>query len=360
MSNTESRGKLRPRVAITIGDINGIGPEVLLKCLADRRILKFFQPVLVGPRATLESQAARLDLQLEFADWPDRPPQTDVDQAILVSDPMSGQNPTVKVGQITETAGRVAMASVGHATDLCLRNDVDAMVTAPISKEAIAKAGFNVPGHTEFIAARSNTQRFTMMMVADRLRVGVVTAHVPVSAVPDTVTTDAIDEKIEIISDSLHTDFGVAKPRIAVLGLNPHAGDGGVIGTEERDVIIPAINRARSAGRMAYGPFPADGFFATRRYRSFDAVLAMYHDQGLVPFKVISFNSGINYTAGLPIVRTSPDHGTAFDIAGENRASPDSMRHAIYTAIDIARRRTAAGQPGQGRRPGPSPADQAA
>ena len=342
----------RPRVAITIGDINGIGPEVILKCLNDRRILNFFVPIIVGPISTLRTQAEVLGLKnLEFrvvGETPDA--ELEEETAIQVIDTVANHDPPVRIGQVTETAGRIAMVCVAQATDMCLERTVDAMVTAPISKEAIARAGFNVPGHTEFIASRANTTGFTMMMVAEKLRVGLVTAHIPLIQVPRAITRTTIKEKIRIICDSLTNDFGVSRPRIAVLGLNPHAGDGGVIGTEERDIIIPAINEARSDGRMAYGPFAADGFFASRKYASYDAVLAMYHDQGLTPFKVLSFNSGINFTAGLPIVRTSPDHGTAFDIAGTNQASPDSMRNAIYAAIDIARRRA----------PGASKTEQAA
>ena len=306
----------------------------------------------MGPISTLRAQAEVLGLKdLTFrVVGKTSDPEGEKNAAIQVVDTAANQDPPVRIGQITETAGRIAMAGVAQATDMCLEHTVDAMVTAPISKEAIARAGFNVPGHTEFIAARSNTTEFTMMMVAEKLRVGLVTAHVPLAQVPQAITRTAIEGKIRIIGDSLTSDFGVSRPRIAVLGLNPHAGDGGVIGTEERDIIVPAIKEARSGGRMVYGPFPADGFFASRKYELYDAVLAMYHDQGLGPFKVLSFNSGINFTAGLPIVRTSPDHGTAFDIAGTNQASPDSMRNAIYAAIDIARRRA----------PGASKTEQAA
>ncbi|MFV1980794.1 MAG: PdxA family protein, partial [Rhodothermia bacterium] len=242
----------RPRVAITIGDINGIGPEVILKCLSDRRILKFFVPVIVGPISTLRAQAEVLGLKdLEFHTGGETSDsETGKEALIQVVDTVANQDPPVRIGQITEAAGRIAMASVAQATDMCLERTVDAMVTAPISKEAIARAGFNVPGHTEFIASRSNTTEFTMMMVAEKLRVGLVTAHVPLAQVPQAVTRTAIEEKIRIIGDSLTSDFGVSRPRIAVLGLNPHAGDGGVIGTEERDIIIPAINGARSDGRM--------------------------------------------------------------------------------------------------------------
>lgn len=335
------RDRFKPRIAITIGDINGIGPEVVLKCLADKRIYRFFTPVVVGSASALEAHASMLGLNKLIMHRIPGVDQInpDSDQTIWVLDEFPDEDPPIRIGLITEAAGRVAMAAVTKATDLCLGKEVHAMVTAPISKEAIVRAGFNVPGHTEFIASRCDCPAFTMMMVAEGLRVGLVTAHVPLKDVSDAVTSEAILEKTGIIIQALQSDFGIERPRLAVLGLNPHAGDGGVIGREELDIVAPAIREGREAGRLVFGPFPADGFFASRKYRSYDAVLAMYHDQGLAPFKVLSFNSGINYTAGLPIVRTSPDHGTAFDIAGEGKASPDSMRNAIYAAIDIARRR---------------------
>jgi 4-hydroxythreonine-4-phosphate dehydrogenase len=215
----------------------------------------------------------------------------------------------------------------------------DAMVTAPISKEAIHLAGFSAPGHTEYIAGLTGTPSYTMMMVSDNLRIGLVTTHMPVKEVPGSVTIEAILDKIQVLSASLKSDFGVARPRIAVLGLNPHAGEAGVLGREENETIVPAIEKANADGFLVSGPHAADGFFGTRSYLSSDAVLAMYHDQGLVPFKTLTFNTGVNYTAGLPIIRTSPDHGTAFDIAGKGKALPDSLRTALYIATDISRRR---------------------
>jgi 4-hydroxythreonine-4-phosphate dehydrogenase len=343
MGEKPTGGRFRPRVAISIGDINGIGPEVVLKCLSDRRIYRFFSPVVVGSAAALEAHAGLLGLKKiairKTADLEEIDDQND--HVVWVLDEFPDEEPPIRIGQITEAAGRVAMAAITRATDLCIDGRVHAMVTAPISKEAVARAGFNVPGHTEFIASRCNSPSFTMMMLADSLRVGLVTGHVPVSVIPELVTGEKILEKADIILSSLHGDFGVERPRLAVLGLNPHAGDGGVIGEEEDRIIRPAIEDARKADKLVFGPFPADGFFASRKFNAYDAVLAMYHDQGLAPFKVLSFNSGINFTAGLPIVRTSPDHGTAFDIAGEGKASPDSMRNALYAAIDIARRRRA-------------------
>ena len=216
---------------------------------------------------------------------------------------------------------------------------IDALVTAPISKDNIQSEKFNFPGHTEFLAEQFKTDNFIMLMVSEMMKLGVVTTHVPISKVSSLITKEAIIKKLRIMAASLEQDFSIKKPRIAVLGLNPHAGDGGLLGSEEKDTIIPAIEQAKEQGILAIGPYPADGFFGSGDYAKFDAILAMYHDQGLTPFKVISFERGVNYTAGLPVIRTSPAHGTAFDIAGEGKASPDSFREALYMAIDIHKNR---------------------
>lgn len=334
----------RPRIAITTGDPNGVGAEVVIKCLADERLRRYFEPVIVGSRVAIDEAMNRLEIRSvrltehsgRDAEWPDDAvPFVDVDPDGTFKQ---------EIGQISAAAGRIAMRSVERATDLCLGGEADAMVTAPISKEAISLAGYTDPGHTEFITRRVGGTRHTMMMVADSLRVGLVTGHVPIWDVPKGVTIPAIMEKVEVIDEALRLDFGIQRPKIAVLGLNPHAGDGGVMGKEEIDAIIPAIKSATEKGSLVFGPFPADGFFAIGAYRLYDAVLAMYHDQGLIPFKTLAFESGVNYTAGLKIVRTSPDHGTAFDIAGTGSASPGSMRSAIYLAIDIGRRRVRAAE----------------
>lgn len=333
--------KKRPRIAITLGDPNGIGPEVVLKCLQDSRLLKFMQPLVVGAADVLKTHATALgfhDLRLEVVD---RPPDALDEAAITVLEVAPGERTAVAFGKVTAAGGRLAMRAVEVATDLCQAGDADAMVTAPISKAAISQAGYASPGHTEFIAERLGAASHTMMMVADRLRVGLVTGHIPIWDVPKQVTHQAILDKVAIISQSLVQDFGIPRPRIAVLGLNPHAGDSGVLGREEDESIIPAIEEATEQGHLVFGPFPADSFFALTGYRIYDAVLAMYHDQGLVPFKTLAFEEGVNFTAGLPIVRTSPDHGTAYDIAGQGKASPSSMRSALYLAIDVARRRHA-------------------
>ncbi len=336
---TVAAPRMRPRLAITLGDPNGIGPEVVLKCLSDARLNKYMQPLVVGSAHVLRVHANKLGYRDTKLEAVTEVPETLPADRITVLDTYDDRKPWVDFGQVTETGGRLAMHAVAQAVDLCCAGQADGMVTAPISKAAIAKAGFSEPGHTEFITQRVGSTAHTMMMVADGLRVGLVTGHVPIWDVPKGITEAAILEKVRIIQDSLRTDFGITRPRIAVLGLNPHAGDGGVLGHEEQDIIIPAIQAAAAQDFLAFGPFPADGFFAMNSYRVYDAVLAMYHDQGLVPFKTLAFDTGVNFTAGLPIVRTSPDHGTAYDIAGQGKASPRSMRSAMYVAIDVARRR---------------------
>lgn len=231
------------------------------------------------------------------------------------------------------------MRAVETAVDACLSGAVDAMATAPISKSAIKKAGYEVPGHTEFIAERTETAKPTMMMVAGGLRVGLVTSHVALSEVPSLITEEAILEKVHMIDASLREDFAIDDPKIAVLGLNPHVGEAGAFGDEEENVISPALDTLRKEGYRVDGPLAADGYFATQLDADYDAVLAMYHDQGLAPFKALAFDHGVNFTAGLPIVRTSPDHGTAYGIAGKGMALPGSMRSALEVAVAVARHR---------------------
>lgn len=331
----------RPRIAITLGDPNSVGPEVVLKCLSDTRMMNFMQPILVGSAHVLKVHARKLGLTDLRFHVVQQVPDTIQDGGLTVLDVAGGSAFEVQFGKINEQAGALSMKSVEAAVDLCMAGKADAMVTAPISKEAISMAGYTDPGHTEFIATRTGSDTFTMMMVSGELRVGLVTGHIPIWDIPKSVTRDNILEKVRVISASLVRDFGITRPKIALLGLNPHAGDGGVLGREEQESIIPAIERSCEEGNLVFGPFPADSFFGIGGYRLYDAVLAMYHDQGLVPFKTLAFESGINFTAGLPIVRTSPDHGTAYNIAGEGRASAGSMRSATYLAIDIARRRAA-------------------
>ena len=245
----------------------------------------------------------------------------------------------IDIGKPSTIAGQYAFKSLENAVNDLQQKMIDGIVTAPIDKNTIQSEQFAFPGHTEYLAAKFNAPKHCMMMVADKLRVVVLTGHIPLSAVPAAITIENITSTLALMSDSLKRDFGVKKPKIAVLGLNPHAGDGGLIGKEEETIISPAIKQLNDRSMIVYGPFSSDGFFASGNYNKYDAVLAMYHDQGLVPFKTIAFNNGVNFTAGLPIVRCSPDHGTAYDIAGKGIASEDSFREAIYMTCDILQRR---------------------
>lgn len=330
------------RIAITLGDPNGIGPEVVLKSLHDPGLMPSMTPVLIGSAHVLRVHADVLgfsDLDIHVVEEvPEEVPPGNV--ALL--DVSDKPEPPVTFGTTSADGGRLAMRSVERAVDACLAGTVDAMATAPISKEAVRKAGYDVPGHTEFIAERTNASEPTMMMVAGGLRVGLVTSHVPLSEVPSQVTEAAILEKLRVFDEALRTDFAIDEPKVAVLGLNPHAGEAGAFGHEEEEVIAPAVEAARGEGFRVDGPVAADGFFATQLDADYDAVLAMYHDQGLVPFKALAFDHGVNYTAGLPIVRTSPDHGTALGIAGKGMALAGSMRSALEVAVAVARHRRAA------------------
>ena len=333
------------RVAITLGDPNGIGPEVVLKSLHDPGLMPSMTPVLIGSAHVLRVHADVLgfsDLDIHIVEGvPEEVPHGDVAVLDVAEDPES----PVMFGSVTADGGRLAMRAVERAVEACRAGTVDAMVTAPLSKDAIRQAGYDVPGHTEFIAKMTESPRPTMMMVAGGLRVGLVTSHVPLSEVPDAVTQEAILEKLRVIDASLRNDFAIEQPKIAVLGLNPHAGEGGAFGPEEGDIIAPALEAARQEGFRVEGPLPADGFFGTQLDADYDAALAMYHDQGLVPFKALAFDHGVNYTAGLPIVRTSPDHGTAYGISGKGMALPGSTRNALELAVAIARHRRQTAEP---------------
>lgn len=328
-----------PGVAFTLGDPNGIGPEVVLKCLSDTRIRALADPVLIGSAAVVRVHARALGME-NLDIWPVTDPAFQVEPTRLkIIDSAPGQGASVEFGQDTAEAGEQAFQAIRVAVDLAMAGKVEGIVTGPISKKAISLAGYDFAGHTEYLVERTGAESHTMMLVAGDLRVGLVTAHVPLSQVARAVTKEAVVGSLDSIEASLRRDFGIERGKIAVLGLNPHAGEGGMLGQEETKAIIPAIKQATKAGIMAFGPFPADGFFGNRSFRGYDAILAMYHDQGLIPFKALAFNKGVNFTAGLPIVRTSCDHGTAFDIAGQNRADEQSTRQALYLALDIVRQR---------------------
>lgn len=320
-------------ICITPGDFNGIGPETVLKALSEPEVLQNTSFMLLGPLRAWQYWQENLGLSAlqlqEVADHAVRPEAG----KIAVFNPVSElQNFIPQPGALTAESGSLSMACIKTAVDLCLSGDTRAVVTAPISKEAVNLGGHHIPGHTEYLAARDGNPEVAMMLVSGSLRVVPLTTHIPVAAVSAAITQERIISKAVIILKSLQNDFGIAEPKLAVLGLNPHAGDGGVIGREEIEVISPAISRLQQLGHRCEGPFPADGFFANRTYKQFDAVLAMYHDQGLVAFKTIAFNAGVNFTAGLTFIRTSPDHGTAFGIAGRNLANAGSVKEAITLA----------------------------
>lgn len=325
------------KIGISIGDVNGIGLEVIIKTLADARVFDYCTPIVYG-HTKVASFHRRLsnvhDLNFNVI--------SHASQAVHKKANMINcweEDVKIEVGVNNETGGKYAFLSLQKATDDLVNGDIDALVTAPINKENIQNNDFKFPGHTEYLQERDNAAESLMFLVSDTLRVGVVTGHIPVAKIAESITVEKILGKLKLMNASLQTDFWIRKPRIAVLGLNPHAGDNGLIGTEEQTTIIPAIEEARANDIMAFGPYPADGFFANGTYMQFDAVLAMYHDQGLIPFKTIAFESGVNYTAGLKFVRTSPDHGTAYDIAGKNLASEISFREALFTAIHIVKHR---------------------
>lgn len=325
-------------IGISLGDYNGIGPEVILKALQYNRLQKICTPVIYGSMRVLNRYRNLLNMK----DWN----LNGVPAIGQASHKMTNvitcwpdQNQDIQPGQVTPEAGQAALACLQRAVEDLKSGKLDAIVTAPINKYNIQSEEFKFPGHTEYLAQEFGVQDNLMFMVSDTLRVGVVTGHVPLGRVRQNVTRERIAQKLSLMMRSLKQDFGIDKPKIAVLGLNPHAGEEGLLGNEEQEIIKPLLNDLRNKGQLVFGPYPADGFFGTRGYTKFDAVLAMYHDQGLIPFKSIAFEEGVNFTAGMPVVRTSPDHGTAYDIAGKDLADETSMLRAIYTAIDVARQR---------------------
>ena len=324
-------------VGISQGDINGIGLEVIIKTFLDPQMLEICTPVVYGSNKTASFHRKTLNIEdFSFNQIRDVS-EINHKRANIIN--VYEEEVNIELGKQTDIGGKYALKSLEAAAYALAQGKVDVLVTAPINKENIQSPDFNFPGHTEYLDEKFGDGNSLMFLVSDTLRVAVVTGHIPVTQVAQALTIEKIGKKIQVLHKSLVEDFEIRKPKIAVLGLNPHAGDNGVIGNEEQNIIIPAINKAKEEGLLVYGPYPADGFFGNGTYKQFDAVLAMYHDQGLIPFKTISFNSGVNFTAGLPIVRTSPDHGTAYDIAGKNSASEESFRRAIYTAIDIYKRR---------------------
>lgn len=329
--------KNKPVLGISVGDINGIGLEVILKALSHKKIVDICVPVIYASSKVVSyhKNIVQLD-EVQFYGQRNAE-RLQYDKINVVN--IWNDNVNITLGKPTDLGGKFAQTSLNAAVNDLKLGLIDALVTAPIHKKSMQLAGFEHVGHTEYLAKEFNASNPLMLMVSDRLRVGLVTAHIPLKGVAKTITKELVISKIRILSDTLKADFGLERPNIAVLGLNPHAGEEGMLGEEEEKIIRPAVVECKKHGLMAFGPFPADGFFGSAQFTKFDAILAMYHDQGLIPFKALTFGSGVNYTAGLSVIRTSPDHGTAFDLAGKNMADPSSFLHAMFTAIDIFRNR---------------------
>lgn len=326
------------KVGITHGDINGIGYEVILKTFLDMRMAELCIPVIYGSSKVAAYHRKALDLPPISLSTISHASEAGLNRLNIIN--CVEDEVKVELTQSTEIAGRAAYQALEAAVADLRNGDIDVLVTAPINKHNIQNEQFSFPGHTEYLEQScGGGKKALMILMTDTLRVALVTGHIPLSEVASQLTPERIVSKLQIFNQSLKQDFNIIKPRIAVLALNPHAGDAGLIGSEEETIIKPAMAEAEKRGAMVFGPFPADGFFGSRMYEHFDGVLAMYHDQGLAPFKALAMDDGVNYTAGLPIVRTSPAHGTAYDIAGQDLASEESFRQAIYAAIDIYRNR---------------------
>lgn len=329
----------RVKVGITHGDMNGIGYEIIIKTFHDQRMLENITPVVYGSSKVASYHRKSLNIsELNF--------NLVKNASAAIHKRMNIVNVTheevkIDLGKSTEIAGQLAFKALEAAVQDLTQKHIDVLVTAPINKKNMQSADFKFPGHSEYLSDKAGGKEHLMLMVCDKLRVGVITGHIPLKDVPSTITTELILKKIEMMNRSLVIDFGIRKPKIAVLGLNPHAGDQGVIGMEDQQVIVPAVEQAWNKNMIVYGPYSADGFFGSNNYLKFDGILAMYHDQGMIPFKTLAFDKGVNFTAGLPFIRTSPAHGTAYDIAGKNEASHISFREAVYLAIDIFHNRKA-------------------
>ena len=325
------------KVGISHGDINGIGYEVILKAFADMRLAELCIPIVYGSQKVAMYHRKAMELQpVQFNQIPDT--RTAVANRLNIIN-CTDENARVEFGQSTTVAGESAFASLERATEDLRRGFIDVLITAPINKDNIQRDDFKFPGHTEYLEDKfaQEGEKSLMILATDQLRVALITGHMPLAEVPQAITKERIVELAQIFSMSLRRDFNIGKPKIAILGLNPHAGENGLLGSEENDVIIPAIKELQDDKYLCFGPFAADGFFGSGEFKKYDGVLAMYHDQGLAPFKAIAMEEGVNFTAGLSVIRTSPAHGTAYSIAGQNKASEESFRQAIYMAIDAFR-----------------------
>ena len=330
---------MKPTIAITAGDINGVGYEIILKSLINPHICEICRPIVYGNAKVARQHMQTMDEEYHNVQWNiiQDPKQAKDGRLNLIT--CYGDETPVQLGVSTTEAGQASLKSLQRACQDLKNGLVHAIVTAPINKDNIQSDDFRYSGHTEYLTQQfGNGKDSLMMMISDRMRVALVCNHTPIAKVAETITEERILSKLTVLNETLKKDFSCRKPRIAVLALNPHAGDNGLIGEEETNIIRPAVAKAQEQDIWAFGPYSADGFFGAGQYNHFDAVLAMYHDQGLAPFKALDM-SGVNFTAGLPVVRTSPDHGTAYNLAGKNEADATSMLHAIYAAIDILRER---------------------
>ncbi|WP_127844515.1 4-hydroxythreonine-4-phosphate dehydrogenase PdxA [Psychroflexus aestuariivivens] len=329
------RNQSNIRVGISIGDMNGIGPEIILKSLEDSRVLEMFTPVIFANSKMMSFFSKYFKIKLKFNGISSA--SEAIEGKINVVNTWK-ENVKVNFGEEEKKIGEYAIKSLKAATEALKNKEIDTLVTAPINKNSIQSEDFNFPGHTDFLAQELEGDSL-MFMVSENIKVGLLTDHVPVKQVADKINEELIQKKVNAIHESLKKDFNIREPKIAVLGINPHSGDGGVIGSEDDEIIKPAIKRFVDDGKFVFGPYAADSFFGSKNHSNFDAIIAAYHDQGLIPFKTLSFGKGVNFTAGLNRIRTSPDHGTAFDIAGKGEADGNSFTEAIYMSIKIFKNR---------------------
>lgn len=322
-------------VGISIGDVNGIGIEIILKTFEDKRMLDFCTPVIFGSTRVVSFHKKELnsEVQIHGITAIDKIAHNKINVLNIWKEDIK-----IEFGKATKIGGDYAAKSLEAAVEHLKNNSIDVLLTAPINKENIQSETFNFPGHTEYLENRLEGKSL-MILMTDELRIGLITGHIPISNVAEAITPELIKSKVETMYKSLIEDFAINKPKIAVLGLNPHCGDKGVIGKEDDEIIAPTVKEIQDSGKLVFGPYAADGFFGSKTYKQFDGVLATYHDQGLAPFKALSFGKGVNFTAGLSEVRTSPDHGTGYDIAGKNEANESSFKEALFTGIQIFKNR---------------------
>ncbi|MDY7396003.1 4-hydroxythreonine-4-phosphate dehydrogenase PdxA [Aureibaculum sp. 2210JD6-5] len=324
------------KVGISVGDINGIGIEIILKTFEDLRMLELCTPIIFASNKTFSIHKKQLNIHTQTYGV-DSVSKCVPNKINLVN--IWKEQVEVNFGEETKSGGKYAFLSLQAAVKALKNNEIDVLVTAPINKHNIQSEDFNFSGHTEYLEANLEGESL-MILMTDELKIGLITGHIPIQKIAETITADLIEKKVKIMHNSLIQDFKISKPKIAVLGLNPHCGDNGVIGDEDDNLIKPTLEKIQAEGKLVYGPFSADSFFGSGSYKNFDGVLAMYHDQGLAPFKTLSFGNGVNFTAGLNKIRTSPDHGTAFEISGKGEANNNSFKEALYTAIDVFKNRS--------------------